>query len=157
MRVFIRRNRYAIGACALALAAVALFGFYGITQANAAEDATADANVEQRWEGDAEAPAADDKAADPIEAPEPESAAGTESPATDGSVNMEVDGGEEVEEIYGETAVCNVAVDDGPELDGDAEEARAYLIEDEASASSEYLEINASSYGEAEHEERPTA
>ncbi len=54
MKALIRRNRYAIAACAAALAGAAGLGVLGIAQANAAEDANAAAteNVEQRWEGD---------------------------------------------------------------------------------------------------------
>lgn len=155
MRVFIHRNRYAIGACAVALAAVALLGFYGITQANAAENGTADAGIEQRWEGDLEAQGANDKAAELIETQGPEGTTETGSPANDEAVNAEIDG---VEETPGEDSARNTTVDEDREPDAEADKARtAYLIPDEPSTSSECLEINASPHDEAEREERQTA
>lgn len=155
MRVFIRRNRYAIGACAMALAAAAMLGFYGITQASAAENGTADGSIEQRWEGDLEARAANDKGAELIETQGPEGAAETGGPTNSETVNAEIDG---IEEAPGEAAACDMTVNKDCEPCPKADEARtAYLIPDEPSDSSECLEINASPHDEAEHEDRPTA
>lgn len=151
MKVFIRRNRYAIAACAVALAAVATLGFYGIAQASATENEAADANVEQRWEGDARALAVDETAADLIEAQGPESATGTENAA-----GAEVNG---VEEAWEETGDCNVAVDEETESGTEVEEAYAGdRIEGEVSASNEYVEVNVSASDDpVEQEERPAA
>lgn len=155
MRVFIRRNRYAISACAITLAAVALLGFYGISQASAAEDGTADANVEQRWEGDSEARAANDKAADLVETQGREGTTETDNPANGKAVNAEIDG---IEETPREDSACNIVADENREPDTEADEARtAYLVADESSASNECLEINASSRDEAEHADHPGA
>lgn len=132
MKALIRRNRYAIAACAVALAGAAGLGIFGIAQANAAEDANAAAteNVEQRWEGD-EALPAEDVAADLIDAENPESTGADveqrwEGDASNGEVNAEAPG-----------------ADEGAECDAELREVAAEdLIDGEASGSNEYVDVD---------------
>lgn len=102
MKALIRRNRYAIAACAVALAGAAGLGIFGIAQANAAEDANAAAteNVEQRWEGD----------------------------ASSGEVNAENAGADEDAECNGELREMTA----GDLVDGEASGSNEYVDVDEA-------------------------
>lgn len=132
MKALIRRNRYAIAACAVALAGAAGLGIFGIAQANAAEDANAAAteNVEQRWEGDATLPA-EDVAADLVDAKNPESTGANveqrwEGDASSGEVNAE-----------------NAGADEDAECNGELREMTAGdLVDGEASGSNEYVDVD---------------
>ena len=139
MRTFIRRNRYAIAACALALAGAAVLGTFGISQAIAAEGAdasTAEDAVEQRWEGDETILVAD---AVPAEAHRSEDVdvAATEEPAS-------VDAAAEEASAESGAAEEDIAFSENPgteeaysgELDADD------YIDGEASESSEYIDVD---------------